>query len=146
MPNGRKPLNADPLEDTGEWMSEAVDKALSAADERLRDWNLRCKTWYVVHYTVGVSGILLNAAIAGFAKLEATNLDWLFWIAIIAAVLQGFTTFFGARKKAAAYRAGWRTLWVARERLESGVETDPRKVFDAIEKGWRQLNEGDAEA
>ena len=123
--------------------SDSISKALASADERLRDWNNRCRLWYSYHYAAGVLGIILSCAIAAFAKLRADELNWLFWVALVAALLQGVTTFFSAKRKAAAYRAGWRTLWVARERLQSGVEPDPKKLYEAIEKGWKQLNAGE---
>jgi hypothetical protein len=123
-----------------------VTQVLAAADERLRDWNLRCKTFYIYHYLGGILGIVLNLIIATFAKLNAEELDWLFWTALIAAILQGLTTFLSAKRKAAAYRAGWRTLWIAKKRLETGVEPDPAKVLAAVEKGWALINEGDKES
>lgn len=127
-------------------MSEVRTMALASADERLRDWDFRCKCWYICHYAVGVAGIVLSAVIAGAARDDTADLGVLFWLAIAAAVIQGFTTFLGAQKKAVAYRAGWRTLWVATERLRSGVAKEPAEVYNAIERGWELLSRGEVDS
>jgi hypothetical protein len=121
------------------------ERVVAAANERLQDWNLRCGTWYVYHYTAGILGVVLNLIIASFAKLKADELNWLFWLALAAATLQGVTTFVAAKRKAAAYRSGWRVLWLAKQRFETRVDPDPKRVLDAINEGWRRINEGDRE-
>src|SRR5262249_38851871 len=123
----------------------SVQDVLAAANARLDDWNLRTKTWYFYHYSAGILGVVLNFLIAAFARLKAQEMNWLFWAALAAAVLQAITTFVSAKRKTAAYRAGWRVLWVAAQRLKSNVDPDPSKVMDAIEKGWKKINEGDCE-
>jgi hypothetical protein len=54
--------------------------------------------------------------------LKAAEFNWLFWAALMAAILQGITTFVAAKPKAAAYRKGWRTLWHERERDWRGAK------------------------
>ncbi len=123
-------------------MSDDTD--LSFADDRLADWNRRAKIWYSLYYILGTLALVLTITVASRPHFISRDADWPPTIAWLAAIFQGLSTFLVALPKAAAYRAAWRTLWLARlEYLDSPQDENRIKNLRYhIARGWSQIDGG----
>lgn len=126
----------------------AEQDLISLADERLADWNGRAKQWYVMYYVFGALAVLLTITVASRPYFIPRDAEWLSTLAWLAAIFQGLSTFLVALPKATAYRAAWRTLWLARlEFVDSGgSEEASKQLKQAIAKGWAIIDGGYADA
>jgi type IV secretory pathway VirB2 component (pilin) len=121
---------------------------LTLANERLDDWNRRAKQWYIMYYAFGSLAVLLTVTVASRPDFISKDTGWLSTLAWLAAIFQGLSTFLTALPKATAYRAAWRTLWLARlDFIDSSESDDSRKQLkQAIAKGWSIIDGGYADA
>ena len=114
------------------------------ADERLDDWLKRSRQWYALFYTLGALSVVLTITVASrphFISEDPKTFSDLAWAA---AIFQGLNTFLIASRKATAYRAAWRALWVARLRwIGSGQTVESREAVEkAIIGGWSTIDGG----
>jgi hypothetical protein len=126
------------------------DELLKQANERLADWNYRAKQWYLIYYALGALTVILTITVASrpdFIPKEPVSV-WPSTLAWLAAIFQGMSTFFVALPKAAAYRAAWRILWLARLDYNESQQSDETKVFllQAIARGWAMIDSGYSDA
>jgi len=136
--------------DLRDWSTEPMDKEdlVSLANKRLSDWNTRAGLWYSMYYLFGGLAVLLTITVASRPHFIPTDVDWLATLAWLAAIFQGLNTFLVALPKATAYRAAWRTLWLAR--LDY-VNSDKSEAFStdlkhAITRGWAIIDGGYTDA
>ena len=116
----------------------------SLADERLADWSKRSKQWYGLFYGLGALSVALSITVASrphFISDDSKTFSDLAWAA---AIFQGLSTFLIASRKAAAYRAAWRGLWIARLRyMRTGKTADDGEAIEkAIVNGWATIDGG----
>lgn|SRR5258705_81109 len=114
------------------------------ADERLRDWLKRSQQWYFAFYLLGGLSVVLTVTVASRPSFISSNPLVFADLAWAAAVFQGLSTFLIASRKAAAYRAAWRVLWMARLRYIQREKTadDAEQVERAILNGWATIDGG----
>lgn len=125
----------------------AENNILTQVEERLSDWDHRARLWYRLYYAFGGLAVVLTITVAGRPGFIA-EASWLSAVAWLAALFQGISTFLVALPKAAAYRAAWRALWLARlEYVESPLSDDSRTLLlQAIGRGWTMIDGGYADA
>jgi hypothetical protein len=123
-----------------------TDSLLNQADERLADWNRRARQWYLQYYAIGALTVALTITVA--SRPDFIPKDSISTLAWLAAIFQGMSTFFVALPKAAAYRAAWRILWLARLDYGLGKKTDEdrRLLSQAIARGWALIDSGYSDA
>jgi len=116
----------------------------SLADERLADWLRRSRQWYVLFYGLGAASVVLTITVASHPHFISNDPNTFSDLAWAAAIFQGLSTFLIASRKAAAYRAAWRGLWIARLRYVRGGETDDGSaaIEKAIVNGWATIDGG----
>jgi hypothetical protein len=121
---------------------------LAFADERLADWNRRAGLWYALYYLFGGLAVLLTITVASRPHFIPRDPDWYPTVAWLAALFQGLSTFLVALPKAAAYRAAWRILWLARTEFidDEKSEESAKLLKQAISKGWSLIDSGYTEA
>jgi len=126
----------------------AEEDLLTLANEQLDGWNRRAKQWYAMYYIFGGFAVLLTITVASHPHFIPKDTEWLSTLAWLAAIFQGLTTFLVALPKATAYRAAWRTLWLARlDFIDSdGSDESNKKLKQAIAKGWAIIDGGYADA
>jgi hypothetical protein len=116
----------------------AENNLLTQVEERLSDWDHRARLWYRLYYAFGGLAVLTItvASRPGFIA----DAGWLSSLAWLAAIFQGISTFLVALPKAAAYRAAWRALWLARlEYVESPPSDDSVAMVPKIGAGSRHV-------
>lgn len=114
------------------------------ADERLCDWLKRSQQWYLAFYLLGGLSVVLTVTVASRPHFISSDPAVFADLAWAAAVFQGLSTFLIANRKATAYRAAWRVLWMARLRYVHGEKTadDAEHVERAILNGWATIDGG----
>ncbi len=120
------------------------EELLNSAEARLNDWDGRARSWYWAYYTFGTLAVLLTITVASRPHFIQKDPECLSTLAWLAAIFQGLSTFLVALSKASAYRAAWRTLWLAKlVYLENPAEKDARKrLRDAMARGWSLIDGG----
>jgi hypothetical protein len=122
----------------------AEQDLLALADERLADWNRRAAGWYTVYYALGALAVVLTITVASRPPILEYRPGSLPTLAWPAAIFQGLSTFLVTLPKATAYRAAWRTLWLARlEYVDSQRSEDTAKALkQAVAAGWAIIDGG----
>lgn len=73
-------------------------------------WHFYFRTWWFVHYTIGISGVIAAITVANnpaFLQPYPTLLNGIAWLSAICVAL---LTFLEPKKRARAYAAAWRIL------------------------------------
>jgi hypothetical protein len=113
------------------------------SQERLDDWLTQSRRWYALYYGLGSLAVVFTITVASRPQILSTNEHVFAALAWVAAILQALSTFFLASGKAAAYRAAWRRLWLARaEYVDDRSEDTAKALKHAIHDGWVTIDGG----
>jgi hypothetical protein len=88
--------------------------ALQRAQKKTQSWRLLYRTWYAVHYSIGILGVVAAAvgATATATEHPLHNYSWAF--GVFAAVCTSLITFLGPVQKAERY---WKAFYRADQAL-----------------------------
>lgn len=101
-----------------------------------RDWNWYRKVWWLLHYLIGIVGVVAAITVANKPMLLQAEPAVLNSIAWLSALCVNLLVFLEPRKRARAYTAAWRLLHKEIGKFRhSTPESPPTNLFETIAQG-----------